>query len=138
MRSDTAAKCVYSLEGPVKGSHCFFDGRRYALPCLYAAIVNAVNFLLSRASPKWHTCAFLQWGTWHSSLETLEVCCQSQQTRKLDLASWFAGIGGDSVLRADVNNAVQVRQEGVPPSFSFTFLPARRAICSYAHDSTIV
>ena len=35
MRSDMAAECGYSLEGPVKGVHRFFDGRGYALPCFF-------------------------------------------------------------------------------------------------------
>ena len=88
MRSDTAAECGYSLEGPVKDVHRFFDGRGCALPCFFQP-------------------------------SSIPNC------RKNDLASWFSEIGRYSVLRADVNSAVQVRQEVVLPSLPFTFHPAR-------------
>ena len=54
--------------------------------------------------------------------------------RKNDLASWFAGIGRCSILRTDVNDAEQMRQEGVSPSLPFTFLP----ILLSAHTHTYI
>ena len=57
----------------------------------------------------------------------LDTCGALAPTRncKNDLASWLARIGGCSVLRTDVSDAPQMRQEGVPCLFSIQLLLAR-------------
>ena len=86
----------------------------------YSAIVNAVNYLLSRASQKYDLHAYSFSGG--LSAAQLKQLCAAPATncRKKDLTSWFTGIDGYSVLHTDVN-AVQIRQEGVPPFLPFTF-----------------
>ena len=108
--SDTAAKCVYSLEGPVNGAHHFIDGRRYALLCFYSAIINASSQLLHAFLSSKNTAHIRA-----ARLKHLWCTAPVANCRKHDQTSWFARIGGYSVLHTDVNNAAQIRRE-VPPS----------------------
>ena len=114
---------IRSLESPVKAYVVSLAEEGTHYHAFYSAIVNAVNYLLSRASQKYglHAYSF----SVGLSAARLKHLCAAPVTncRKNDLTSWFAGIGGYSVLRTDVN-AVHIRQEGVPPFLPFTFHPA--------------
>ena len=98
--------------------------KRYALPCgLFSHYHTSCSIELPKAR---FTCVFIQWGTRRHMLKYLWCAAAVTNCRKNNLASWFAGIGGCSILHADVNDVEQMRQEGMPPTLPFTFLPVTR------------
>ena len=94
--------------------------------CITMQVIQPSSKLWTTCSFELHkiqlTYIFIQWGTQCSSHETLGGA-PATNCRKNNLTSWFAGIGGCSILRTDVNHATQMRQ-GMPSSLPFTFPPA--------------
>ena len=101
--SDTTTKCTYSMESPVKRAYGFFKGRRYALPCFLFSHRQCCKTTCSLEFPKngLHAYSF-SGGLGAVCLKHLWCIASVTNCRKNDLASWFAGIGGYSVLRADL------------------------------------
>ena len=58
-------------------------------------------------------------------MKHLWCAASATNCRKYNRISSFAGFGGCRFLCTDVNDAEQMRQEGVPDSLPFTFLLAR-------------
>lgn len=139
MVSNMGAKCVSGRSS----DRCMLDavvssmkkGTHYCVG--YLAIIDAVNYLLFRASQK-HSLHAYSFGGGLSVACLMHLWCAVPTTncRKNELPSWFAGTGRCSVLCTDVNDAAQIRQEGVPclPSIH---LPSSMTMRTYAHVAAV-